>query len=76
MVLKSLERLVEMAGVTARGRGHQGQQARIPHCIAAHRGCHKAAQLRQGVVEDVRQPMPVGDQVLDGVKPAAVFVGT
>ena len=76
MVLKSVEGLVEMAGVTARRRRYQGQQARALQRIAAHRGRHKAAQLRQGVVEDVRQAVPVIDQVLDGVKPAAVVVGT
>ena len=71
MVLEPVEGLVEMAGIATRADGDQGEQPCVAGGVLARRGGHKAAHLRQGVVEDVRQPVAVGDQMLDGVEPVA-----
>ena len=68
-----VEGLVEMAGVAARADGDERQQPRIAGRVGACGGGHEAAHLRQGVVEDVGQAVPVFDQVLDGVEPTAAF---
>ena len=76
MVGEPVEGLVEMAGIATRADGDERQQPRIAGCVGARHGGNEATHLRQGVVEDVGQTVAVLDQVLDGVKPAAVVVGT
>jgi hypothetical protein len=70
MVLEPVEGLVEVTGVAACADGDQREQPRIARGVLPRGGGSEAAHLRQGVVEDVRQPVAVGDQVLDGVEPA------
>ena len=64
-----------MAGIAARAHRDERQQPRIAGRVAARGGRDEAADLRQGVVEDVGQAVPVFDQVLDGVEPAAAVTG-
>jgi hypothetical protein len=56
-----VEGLVQMAGIAARANGDERQQPRIAGRVASRRGGHEAAHLRQGVVEDVGQAVPVFD---------------
>jgi len=67
---ESVERPIEVMGVTAGADRHQGEPARIARGIGPRGGADETAHLRQGVVEDVRQAVAVLDQVLDGVEPA------
>jgi len=59
--LKFAQGLVKAAGVAARADGNEREQPRIARGVFAHGGSREAAQLRQGVVEDVGQPVAVGD---------------
>ena len=67
---ESVERPIEVMGVTAGADRHQREPARIARGIGPRGGADETAHLRQGVVEDVRQAVAVLDQVLDGVEPA------
>ena len=74
--MQPVEGLVEVMRIAACADGDQREQPGIARRVHPRGGGGEAAHLRQGVVENVRQAVTVIDQVLDGVKPAAVFVGT
>jgi hypothetical protein len=61
MVLEPVEGLVEVTRVAACANGDQREQPGIARRVLPRGGGGEAAHLRQGVVEDVRQPVAVGD---------------
>jgi hypothetical protein len=69
---ESVEGLVEVAGIAARADGDHGQQPCIAGRICAP-WLRRSRAPAPGVVEDVRQAVAVGDQVLDGIEPATAF---
>jgi hypothetical protein len=54
LIDKSIQGLVQVFGITPAANSHQGQQPGVMKSIQSHGGVQKAAQLRDGVVQNVR----------------------
>lgn len=74
MVRQTVQGFVEVFGIASGPNCYQGQQPSINRAVLAVDGVQEAMQLRQGVVQDVAQAVPIGNQSLGGVKPVACVV--
>jgi hypothetical protein len=73
-VAELVEGFVELAGIAACAERDHVEQVRITCCLGPGDGHGEMADLRQGVVKNVRQAVTVFDQVLDQVEPPGVTI--
>jgi hypothetical protein len=74
LVRQTVQGFVEVLGIAPGANCYEGQQPRINRAVLAVDGVQEAMQLRQGVVQDVAQAVPVGNQPLGGVEPVTRVV--